>query len=133
MNPYPQNLNYNNGQNTNNSRSSYQMSKIDPNVYAAGPATTANNQNYGQTYSPAANTAINSSTYNEPQYGYTYDGRPATGFNDPSHEHYEIYNSGYSRRQKCIIFTIIVFLGLIIAGFILFFTRNLSSSRYPYY
>ena len=121
MNPYP---------NLNNNTSDYRNSNalnnyVDPNTYSNGPTPTGNpnygmNQGYPQNRNPPP----------VPNYNAPY--APPRNYNDPNIEHYEVYNNGYSGRQRSTMIAIVVIVTMLLTGLILFLSRK-SQNRYPTY
>lgn len=121
MNPYP-NLN----NNTPDYRNSNALNNyVDPNTYSSGPTPTGNvnygmNQGYPQNRNPPP----------VPNYNAPY--APPRNYNDPNIEHYEVYNNGYSGRQRSTMIAIVVIVTMLLTGLILFLSRR-SQNRYPTY
>lgn len=92
-----------------------------------------NNNAAGYANQPYANAGYNASI-NQPYNSGPYQNQPPMNYNDPNyHDNYEIYNQGYSGRQKCIIIAAVIFFGLLVGGFIMFVSRRMAVNRYPYY
>lgn len=122
MNPYPNLNNNTDPYNTNGNRLN---SYVDPNSYSTGPTPTGSyNTNIGQGY-PASN--------NRPPPNYNQPYAPPAGYNDPNNEHYEIYNQGYSGRQKSIVIAVVFIMSMLITGLIILITKRMNQPRYPYY
>lgn len=83
----------------------------------------------GQGYNNNAAGYGNPNPYNQPPYNQGQNYGPPPAYND----NYEIYNQGYSGRQKCIIIAAVIFFGVLVGGFIMFVSRRMSANRYAYY